>query len=439
MGTTRLSNKLFNQGLERLKVSDFYHGIEMLSKSIAINKNNVSARNLLGLALFEVGHIGDALKHWVISTSLLKDENPASKYIDQAHKNPRILERYNDAVGMFNQALGHIKQKSDDLAIIQLKKAVEINPRFIDALNLLTLCFLIQNDREKALTTVERVLAIDPLNPIGLNYYGLLNPGKTKTRKPFAGVAPAKPLSDAVPYRTISLEEKKQSNFHIAEILAFIIGAACSAAALYFMLIPAIERDNTAQLQTVRSEMDVAATGYQTELDEANAREELLHAQVTQNETEILRLENITELQDRQIRVHHAYNRFLDGELREATSIVDGLMTTGFPNDLLDRIDEIRTGAYPVLGVEYYGEGLAAFNADDFALAAQHLQRAYYFLDEGAAQWNELLFMLASMHYNQGEDHFDEAQVLLLDLQARVPNFRAAAIARMLESIESQI
>ena len=437
MGITRLSNKLYNQGLERLKVADFYHGIELLSKSVSVNKNNVPARNLLGLALFEVGHVGDALKHWVISASILKEENPATRYIDKSHKNARALERLNDAVGMFNQALEHIKQKSDDLAIIQLKKAVETNPRFIDALNLLTLCYLIQNDKEKASATSERVLALDALNPVALNYYSILHPNnRARPRKPAAPLQQSRPISESGPYKTMNLEEKKRTNFHIAEILFFIIGAACAAALLYFLFIPAVEREHDTAMQIERNRFDAAVTDHQRELIAINESIEDLEDQIEDHEQEIQRLENINDLQDRQIRVHHAYRLFLDEQLRIAVDIIDGLDTTGFPNNLIYLMGEIREGAYPVLGEEYYAQGLEAFNAEDYMMAIQHLEAAFYFLDEEATQWNELLFMLSSIYYSL--DRFEEAVEHLLWLQEYFPNFRAAAIGNILDSIEEQ-
>jgi len=102
----------------------------------------------------------------------------------------------------------------------------------------------------------------------------------------------------------------------------------------------------------------------------------------------------------------------------------------------LEMMDDIRAGAYPRLGVEYYDQGLDAFNASDYYLALELLEQAFYFLDDEATQWNELLFMLGSIYYNQGRNA--EAEVLLLDLQERAPNHRAAPVRNILASIEDQ-
>ena len=443
MGIVRLSDKLYNKALERLNASDFSHGIELLTKSITINKNHVPARNLLGLALFEVGHVGEALKHWIISQGLLSEENPAAKYIESVNKSSRQLEKLNDAVGMYNQALGHIKQKSDDLAIIQLKKAIDINPRFVDALNLLTLCYLIQSDKDRALTMADRALAVDAFNPVTLNYYAAISPG----RKPFRNTAPKPNLRNAPPqtkglYKSIGLEEKKQTNFHIAEILTFIIGVICAGAVFFFMLMPAMddrhERElSRAQQELIDAELAYASLQQQHENDLDNLQLEmagLVEARVL--------VEADLEAQQRVNHVNQAYWFFLDDDLRRAVDMLDDFDRHGLPHDVLERLETVLESSYPRLGLSYYNSGLDAFRANDFHMALVYLDDAHRFLDEEATQWNRLLFMLGRVHYLDGRH--DTAYDFLTQLRDRAapnfPNFTGTertAIGNMISAVEA--
>jgi tetratricopeptide (TPR) repeat protein len=419
MGTVRISDKLYNQGLERLKADDFFHATAALNKSVAINKNNVPARNLLGIALFEVGHVGEALKHWVISQSMLKEDNAATKYIETVHKNARQLERLNDAVGMYNQALGHIKQKSDDLAIIQLKKAVEINPRFIDALNLLTLCYLIDNDRERAIATMERVLAIDAFNPIALNYCALLNPGK-KTPRLSTGKQKTSP-SIKSPYKPLGLEEKKQKNFHLAELFTFLIGVIITFGACYFLLIPAIERSNAADLTQVRQELEGVRAEHIEELARLENDKLEQEQEIASMREEKQHLSHRLDIEQRVNTVNRAFSRYADNELRDAVNLLDGFNRSALPPDILQRIDTILENAYPRLGVEYYNLGLASFNPPrDSHMALQHLEKAHRFLSEDATQWNRMLFMLGTLYYDDGA-RMEDALEILTALDERTP------------------
>jgi len=103
--TSILSCNLYNKGLTLAKQRDLSGAISVLNKSIEFNKNNIMARNLLGLVYFEIGYIGDALRHWVISSSQVKENNDAIEYIDRLQKHSRQLEQLGDAVKIYNQAL----------------------------------------------------------------------------------------------------------------------------------------------------------------------------------------------------------------------------------------------------------------------------------------------------------------------------------------------
>lgn len=429
MATVRLSDKMHNQGLERLKNGDLYHGIQALTKSVAINKNNVPSRNLLGLALFEAGHIGEALKHWIISQSMLKEDNPATKYIENAHKNARQLERLNDAAYMFNQALGHIKQKSDDLAIIQLKKAVEINPRFVDALNLLTLCYLIQNDRDRATATAERVLSIDAFNPIAQNYYSILNPGK---KPPRLSTTKQKTTPVNKPYKALGIDEKKQRSFHLSELLTFLIGVACTFAACYFLLYPALESGHESDLQIQAEILADTQNEYRAELARLESDIEELEQRVSEKEAENERFEEKLSYEERINQVNHAYLSFLGigsaaneenlAALRRIVNTLEDFDHSDLPSDIIQRVTTIIDDAYPRIGTDYYNAGLSSFNAPrDSYMARQHLENARRFLREDSAQWNRLLFMLGTLYYDE-DDLKDEAFAVLSELRQRAPN-----------------
>jgi len=423
---------MHNDGLERLKAGDIFHGIQALTKSISINKNNVSARNLLGLALYEIGHIGDALKHWETSVTMLEDENPATQYIEAINKSSRRLENMSEAIIMFNRALAHITQKSDDLAIIQLKKAVELNPSFVDALNLLTLCYLIQNDRDRATAIAERVLALDIFNPVALNYYNILNPGKARagriaTASPKKKPPPPRPMPPSAPYRAIGVEEKKPRNFHFAELFAFLIGVGLTLAVSYFLLVPAFESAREAERGDAEITRVEQSQRYLARISEAEERHQQLLHEIAIHGVTITELETALSMAHRTNAVHDAFIMYQRGELREAVSAVERLNRTGLEHELQNRIDYILDNAFPALGEDYYNSGLASFNRNprDAYMALVQLQNARHFMVSTAPQWNRLLFMLGVLYYDEGR--LDEAYANLDELRTRAPGLPAAA------------
>ena len=423
-GTVRLSDKLFNKGLNCLNNGDLTQGIELLSRSVSVNKNNIQARNLLGLAFFEIGYIGEAFKHWTISRSLQKENNPAVDYLEGTRKNNRALEALNDAVSKYNQALTYLSQKSDDLAIIQLKRAVELNPRFVDALNLLALCHLIQNDREKAAAAAERVLAVDTQNSLALNYLSIINPNRAKpgARQHQRRNTMAKGASVPV-YKAVPVQEKKAGNFRFDIILALILGAACTFAVIYVLFYPALHRQYANQIQQYQTRVSEAqearAEDAARHADELLEREEILEGY----RREMTAMEDRFDLQDRKIRFHQADNLYRDDQLMDAINRLDNIDTAGFPPDLIERAAAIRESAYPRLFTAFQAEGIAAFNANDYYKALVDLETALRFMTPDTNSSATFLFALASL-YAEDEARHAEARELLYELRERFPNYR---------------
>ena len=67
----RISNLLYNRALEKATVRDLSGAIGLLKRSLKFNKENIDARNLLGLCYYETGEVVLALCEWVINIHLL--------------------------------------------------------------------------------------------------------------------------------------------------------------------------------------------------------------------------------------------------------------------------------------------------------------------------------------------------------------------------------
>lgn len=72
-----------------------------------------------------------------------------------------------DAITAYNKALHSIKLDNVDLAVMSLKKALEINSAFVDANILMALCRMKQGNTSAAIRLLEKVLKIDKENEKG--------------------------------------------------------------------------------------------------------------------------------------------------------------------------------------------------------------------------------------------------------------------------------
>ena len=141
-----VSNMYYNEGLEKAGVRDLSGAVISLRQSLKFNKNNVRARNLLGLVYFEMGESVSALQEWVISKNIRPRKNIAGEYIEKVQANAGKLESINQTIRKYNRALALCQQGSTDLAVIQLKKVLSMNPRFVRAHQLLALLYMDKQD-----------------------------------------------------------------------------------------------------------------------------------------------------------------------------------------------------------------------------------------------------------------------------------------------------
>lgn len=165
------SNYYYNLGLDRACVRDLTGAIDALNLALKYNKQNVNARNLLGLIYYEMGETILGLTQWVISNNYLPEErNIAHYYIDKVQSDSVELEEANQLAKQFNQALMHARHGTKDLAFIQLKRILSGYPHFVKGYLMLALLYMDNGNPDKAKKALKRVLRIDKNNTLAVKY-----------------------------------------------------------------------------------------------------------------------------------------------------------------------------------------------------------------------------------------------------------------------------
>lgn len=166
----RTSNAYYNDGLARARVRDLSGAAESLRRSVKYNKNNITARNLLGLVYYEMGDTFHALSEWVISHSLQEKENDADRYLQEIRGSAGVLERAKQAIKKYNLAVNYAKTNSEDLAVIQLRRVLSLNGKMLCAHQLLALLYMKNGDYTKAKKVLRKAQQIDTNNTTTLKY-----------------------------------------------------------------------------------------------------------------------------------------------------------------------------------------------------------------------------------------------------------------------------
>lgn len=164
------SNYYYNLGLDRASVRDLTGAIDALNLALKYNKQNINARNLLGLIYYEMGETVLGLTQWVMSSNYLSEGNIAGQYIKEVQADPVKLEEANQLAKQFNQALMHARQGTKDLAFIQLKRILSSYPHFVKGYLLLALLYMENGNVDKAKKALKRVLRIDKNNTLAVKY-----------------------------------------------------------------------------------------------------------------------------------------------------------------------------------------------------------------------------------------------------------------------------
>ncbi len=239
-----LSNAFYNEGLARAGLRDLTGAVTSLRQSLKFNKNNIEARNLLGLVYFEMGETVNALSEWVISKNTRPEKNIADDYINMIQASASRLDAINQTIKKYNQALAYCRQDSKDLAVIQLRKVLSLNPKFIRAHQLLALLYMESEQWDKAKRELVKCADMDRNNIQTLTYMRevdhMLAPDDA------GRVSRRKDKDESVRFQTDNevliqprgIKEPRRSG--VGTLLNIALGLIIGAAAMYFLVVPAV-------------------------------------------------------------------------------------------------------------------------------------------------------------------------------------------------------
>lgn len=271
----RSSNIYYNLGLEQARVRDLSNAIINLNKSLKLDKNNINARNLLGLCYYETGEVVEALAQWVISKNLMPKKNElADYYIEKVQSNPTKLDNINQAVKKYNSALASARQDSEDLAIIQLKKVVNLNPKFLKAMHLLALLYIKTGEKERAHRILSRARKIDITNTTTLKYLAELG---YKSESTEVGQVSFEPDKDTAIGHLSGYSEDKPN---IMAFVNLIIGIIIGIAVVGFLVVPTVKNEMKEEYNNETQATNDANGQMQAQIDSLNTTNETLEKKI---------------------------------------------------------------------------------------------------------------------------------------------------------------
>ena len=405
MGT---ANLYYNEALEKAGVRDLSGAVESLRQCLKLNKNHVEARNLLGLVYFEMGEAVAAMSEWVISKNLRPNKNIADDYLDMMQNDPTTLESISQTIKKYNQALTYCYQGSLDLAVIQLKKVISLNPKFVQAHQLLALLYINEEKWKEAKRELEKCRRVDVNNTITLRYLREVDSMlEVESETGFGGGR--KKAVDTVKYRrgneTIIQPLNNRESKSVTTLLNILVGIVIGIAAAWFLVLPAqvqnAKQGIDAELKAVNEEMDVkTATIAQLEqnIKTLTSEKEKLQAELvgyTGEDGQLSAVENLLNAVDIYMK-----DPTDTSSVAEYLDMIDE-MTVDTAGVAFENVyNHLRTQVGTSVGKSYYDTGMEAYQNETYEDAIEYLSRAFSYDNTNG----EALYNLGNAYRKSGDD-----------------------------------
>ena len=377
-----MSNAYYNAGLSKAKVRDLSGAVESLKMSVTINKNNIEARNLLGLVYCEMGNVVEALSEWVVSKNLKTENNPAGTYIKQIQSNQNKFEQITIGIKKYNLSLNYAREGSYDMAVIQLKKVVAQNPKLIKAQLLLALLYIKDGEWNKARKPLAMVLRTDRNNTLAQLYMreieeelqlkkkdGVFSSKKSKVedKKELNG-------NDVIIPRSSYREPTNGAITVINILLGVIIGAGL----IWFLITPARYKGLSAEYNNSLKEYSEQLSERSGEITTLNNELERVKEQKAELEERLGAVSGDNGSNKLLTDIINAANRYLAKDKVGAAEAVLAIDVTQLPTDDAKKLHSTLLSATRTEAAsDLYKQGKAKYDSSSYAEAAELFARAY--------------------------------------------------------------
>lgn len=432
-----MSNQYYNRALEQAKVRDLSGAVYSLRQSLSFNKRNTNARNLLGLIYYEEGEVVAALSEWVVSKNFQEKYNDADGYIRAIQENPNKLDMYNQTIKKYNAALYSAKHGDEDMAIIQLKKVVGLNPKFIRASQLLALLYMMTDRKEnkvRAKKLLRSIQKVDVTNTTTIRYLDELKDIHVKGEEvPKKIVEPKKvepvktlPKVEADAYKPITpYKEEKPS---VLPFINVIVGVVIGMALMGFLIMPHInasksrkENEEFKKYSETKATTDSNVSSLKAQIKELEKEKSALEKENKELQGSD---ENGESMQDSYEDLLAAIQAQQSGDkelaAQKLAKINEAVMTSETAKSIYDNIKE---ETYAEVSNSYFEEGRDAYNGEGEYAGHRDYDKAVELLEE-ALEFNpdntDAMYFLGRCYQQQSD--MEKAQEYYNQIIANYPD-----------------
>lgn len=416
----KASNLYYNSALNKAKVRDLSSAIQDLKKSIQLNKANYEARNLLGLIYYEIGEIVAALTQWVLSKHFNPDNEMAERYLNDIQSSPTKIDNYNQSFKKFNLALQAAKQGNDDLALIHLKKVVNLNLHFIKAMHLMALIYIKQEQYAKANKILQRAKRIDVSNNTTLRYLEEVKSNMEEEEEKTSRLKKENLYNTLAPV-DIGIEAKSNWSAFIYLVVGIVIGIAVVAT----LIVPSIsQKTQKAYNKKIIKDSD-DQTSNNVQMTKLEDKIDELKKDVDKKQKEIDSYENKMDNLKDYNNLLAASRLFINGDKEGAALKLAKVNNEDFDQEDASVLYEyIKDEVYDDVIKDLAEEGRRKCNSGNLEEALVVLKQAYELTDDDET----VLYFLGRTYQKMGEK--DKAKEMFEKQIDKFPNTSRSSTAK---------
>ena len=370
-----LSIRYYNRGIVLAKEGKYTEAVHSLRKSVALKKDNIQAQNLLGLVYYKLGRVTDGILHWQISLKYQKSDNDALKYIQDCSYSVKEMSKV-------------------DLAVMSLKKALELNSSFVDANILMALCRMKQGNISAAIRLLEKVIRIDKENEKAVAYLKELKPDTTSVFK--------KKNKENTEKKGVTIIRNLMN--HSYSMLSFGVGALCAVVILGGLIMPAISGGYRKNLEKQELQYNIDLNNKNGQLSKNN---ETIKRLTDENENLKSKLYTAgeQELQQRVRALADIEMYYNEGSVGEAADKLLALSTSGFGQEAINQYNQLKTTILPAGAKYYYELGASSQSKNDMDNAKVYFDKCIKCTGDGDEIRYSAMYQLAKIAEKAGDNN----------------------------------
>ena len=361
--------------------------------------------------------------------------------IDKFSQENNVSEKIIDSVKAYNKAIDYLRTGSEDIAMIELKRVVAVNPDFYEAINLLGLCYAYTNQLDKAQELFGKVVQSENTVLKAADYLNFITSGDAgspkkvlKTNRSISKTQNVKEAQKKKPTNkdTHSVKKEPYGEEVQAELILFkklgeqirkpyfaiafnLFGVLCLAAALIFFVMTVKD----SKKENIEDEPSTNAV-VNDDLNKTLAENNELQKQLEAARVELKQYKLSAELSQ----VSALYSQ---GNYVSAADKLDTIPVEELSAEQKKKYDSIKSNAYSKAASSLTTQGNTLYNNKKYAEAIEKLEKVIK-LGENWDFSDKALYILGKSYVAQGDKQ--KGAAAYQKLISQYPNSRYVASAK---------